>query len=273
MLARLGDGVVAARDDRREVGAVLGRVGHRADRGQHRPLDRLLHRAIGGVARRAEGLGEIVALGERLGRAADDLREDHAGVAAGAHQRRARDLVREAGAVVGAVLVERLVDRAHGQRQVRAGVAVGHRVDVEVVDPAPVRLDRRPRAVDELVHALLPHALCLTRWMTTSTAATFRPVSALDLVGDLRADGRGDLGEVQAVLDDDVHLDAERARVAVDADPLAAEHAADAGAGGEPDDAVTAERPFGHDLGDRVARDRQPAELQVQRQVVRHGAH
>ncbi len=175
-VARLRDRVVAARDDRREVATVLGRVGHRADRGQHRPLDRLLHRAVRGVARRAKHLREVVALGERVAGAARDLREDHAGVAARAHQRRAGDLVREPGAVVGAVFLKRLVDRAHGQRQVRAGVAVGHGIDVQVVDPAAVRLDRRARALDELTGAL-PHALCLTRWMTTSTETTVRPVS------------------------------------------------------------------------------------------------
>ena len=38
-------------------------------------------------------------------------------------------------AVVGAGTLERLDDGAHRQRQVGAGVAVGDRVDVEVVDP------------------------------------------------------------------------------------------------------------------------------------------
>ena len=81
-----------------------------------------------------------------------------------------------AGRSSGAFAVERLRDRAHGQRQVRAGVAVGHRVDVEVVDAGAVRLDRGARALDELADAL-PHALARTRWMTTSTAATPSPVS------------------------------------------------------------------------------------------------
>src|SRR4051794_14916059 len=95
---------------------------------------------------------------------------------------------------------------------------------------------------------------------------------ALDLVGDLRPDGRRHLGEVQAVGDDDVHLDAKRLGLALDADPLAAQDAPDAGAGGEPDDAVAAECPLGHDLGDGVARDRQPATLEVQEEIIRHGS-
>ena len=104
---------LVARDEHRgrievgEVGGLLRCIGHRADRSQHRPLDGLLHGAVGGVARRAKRLGEVVALRERFGRAADDLREDDARVAARAHQRSARDLVREPGAIVGAVLVQR----------------------------------------------------------------------------------------------------------------------------------------------------------------------
>src|SRR5581483_9225035 len=77
----------------------------------------------------------------------------------------------------------------------------------------------------------------------------------LDLVGDLGAHRRRHLGEVEAVLDDDVQLDAEALRRPLDLDPLAPEHALDPRAGGEPDDAVAAERGLGDDLGDRLARD------------------
>ena len=69
--------------------------------------------------------------------------------------------------------------------------------------------------------------------------------------------------------DDVVAID--QARVAFDGDPLTAEEPPDAAAGGQADDAVAAERRFGDDLGERVARDGEPAELEVQRQVVRHG--
>ena len=68
-----------------------------------------------------------------------------------------------------------------------------------------------------------------------------------------------------------MHLDAERTRVAVDADALAAKDAPDPCARGQPDHAVAAERPLGDDLGHRLAGDREPAALQVQEEVIRHG--
>ena len=46
----------------------------------------------------------------------------------------------------------------------------------------------------------------------------------------------------------------------------------DARAGREADDAVAAERRLGDDLRDRLARDGESAELEVQRQVIRHGS-
>ena len=72
--------------------------------------------------------------------------------------------------------------------------------------------------------------------------------------------------------DDDVQLDPERPRVAVDADPLAAKDAAHARAGRQADDAVATERPLGDDLRHRLTGDREPAVLQVQGKVVRHGS-
>jgi hypothetical protein len=87
----------------------------------------------------------IVGLGERLRRAAHDLREDDAGVAAGSQERRARDLLREPDAVVDVRSLERLDDRAYGEGQVRPRVAVGDRVHVQVVDPLTRGLDRPER--------------------------------------------------------------------------------------------------------------------------------
>ena len=69
--------------------------------------------------------------------------------------------------------LERVDDRACGQGQVRAGVAVGHRVHVEVVDPLAVRFERGERAARELERR---HPV-FTSWMCTSTDATLRPVS------------------------------------------------------------------------------------------------
>src|SRR4029450_4362613 len=67
---------------------------------------------------------------------------------------------------------------AHGHRQVRAGVAVGHRVDVEVVDSLTAQLERVERAAGEAANGLeVAHAVRFTSWMWTSTDATRRPVS------------------------------------------------------------------------------------------------
>ena len=167
----------------RGVARVLGLLGQLPDHRQHRPLDRTPDRAVGGVAGGAERTPdrrrvEQPGLAERLGRAAQDLGEDDAGVAAGAHQRGARQLLRERRAVGGSRGVEHLHDRARGQRQVRAGVAVRDGIDVEVVDPAAVRLERRERGLAELLGPLeLRHADLRTSSMCTSTAATRRPVS------------------------------------------------------------------------------------------------
>ena len=90
----------------RGVARVLGLLGQLADHGQHRPLDRPPHGAVRSVARAPEGAAdrrrvEQPGLAERLGRTAQDLGEDHARVAARAHQRRASELLRERRAVGG----------------------------------------------------------------------------------------------------------------------------------------------------------------------------
>ena len=79
-------------------------AGHRADRREHRALGRVAHRRVGGVGRARERRGHehrihqlALAARELLGRAAHDLGEDHAAVAARAQQRgagnRRHDLV------------------------------------------------------------------------------------------------------------------------------------------------------------------------------------
>ena len=149
---------------------------------------------------------------EHLGQPAQDLGEDDAGVAARAHERGARELLRERLAAGGGRGLERLHDRAHGQGQVRPGVAVGHRVDVEVVDPLPVRLEIaergagrspwRARASRGLPYVLDSH-------LDGGDREAGLP---LDLVGDARAHRRRDLGEVEPVLDHDVEVDLDARR-------------------------------------------------------------
>src|SRR6185312_3365448 len=78
---------------------------------------------------------------------------------------------------------------------------------------------------------------------------------------DAVADARGDLGEVEAVLDDDVEVDGHLAAVAADLDaarPSAGPCELPAQGAFHPDDAVALERRLRDDLRDRLARDRDP---------------
>ena len=175
LLGRAGERLLAAGDEplqqlRRlelRVPRVLRLLRQLPDDGQHRPLDGAAHGAVGGVARAPEGAPDRVrveqpGLAERLGGAAQDLGEDDARVAARAHQRGPGQLLRQRRTVGRRGRVERLHDRARGQRHVRARVPVRDRVDVEVVDPPPVRLERRQRGTPELADAFeLRHAHAL----------------------------------------------------------------------------------------------------------------
>ena len=127
------------------------------------PSAGVAHRAVGAIGgarhRRADqhGVDELAgARDQLLGGAADELGEDHAGVAAGAQQRGAGDRVDD---LVAADLVERplvlgqpveLVEHgAQRQHHVVAGVAVGDREDVEVVDLLAACLELAESALDD----------------------------------------------------------------------------------------------------------------------------
>ena len=65
-----------------------------------------------------------------------------------------------------------------GVGKVAAGVAVGHRVDVEIVQPGAMRLERRLPAAGERERMLeWGHVVRLTPWMWIWSAATRIPVS------------------------------------------------------------------------------------------------
>ena len=129
--------------------------------------------------------GRAGGLAEHVGGSAHDLREDHARVAARAHQRAARDVARERLPARRRGLVDGLGNRAHRHRQVRAGVAVRNRIDVEVVDAPAARLERRERGADDLLErleiavegAVLVHGDRRTSSICTSTLRTGSPVS------------------------------------------------------------------------------------------------
>ena len=99
---RASERLLPALDDERqeieplEVASLLrlGRLGHLANDGEHRALDRPPDGPVRSVARRAEGardhrLVDRVALAEHVGEAANDLAEDDTRVAARTHQGRA----------------------------------------------------------------------------------------------------------------------------------------------------------------------------------------
>ena len=141
-------------------------MGHLAHDGEDRALGRLPDGVVGPVGRAGHrgadqhGVDELAGTrGELLRGAADELREDHAGVAAGAEQRGARhgvddlvaaDLVDPALAGEAVQLVEHGAQR---ERHVVARVAVGDREDVEVVDLLAAAFQLRQRTLDDAAEA------------------------------------------------------------------------------------------------------------------------
>jgi hypothetical protein len=138
----------------REIGHDAAR--HLAHDGEDRPLGRLADGRVGAVGgARHRGTDEHRvdelprAADELLGRAADELGEDHAAVAARAQQRGAGDRVDdllapdvvEQAPAVGGEPVELVEHRPQGQRHVVPGVAVGDREHVEVVDLLAARFE------------------------------------------------------------------------------------------------------------------------------------
>ena len=138
-------------------------VRHLTHHGEDRPLGRPPHRAVGAVGGAGHGGADqhrvdqlAGARDQLLGGAADQLGEDHAGVAAGAQQRGARHGVDD---LLAPDLVERpcvlreaveLVEHgAQRQRHVVPRVAVGDREDVQVVDLLAARFERAEGALDD----------------------------------------------------------------------------------------------------------------------------
>ena len=123
---------------------------HLADDGEHRALLRIADRGPGGGRRVAEGVADqrradqlAAARRQDLGRPAHDLAEDDARVAARAHQRRVGDGGDDQVAIdggeraVSSQVLESVEDRLDRAGHVVAGVAVGNREDVGVVDLLP----------------------------------------------------------------------------------------------------------------------------------------
>ena len=116
-----------------------GPLGRQTGNGQHRTLGGFHHRAVsrgdaflhGGGQRRAVRFGQPL---EGFGHAAEEKRQDHAGVAPGAAQQTA---CRDLGGIVdgfGVGLFQFGAGGLDGQTHVGAGVTVRHRENVQVVD-------------------------------------------------------------------------------------------------------------------------------------------
>ena len=128
---------------RLDLASRIGRGGHD---GQHGALDRVGDRGIRRLAGRAQRAGQLTAPhrdrgGEGVGHPAQDLGHDDTRVAPGAEQRPTshpahRPAQRRLRAVPLAVdlALEGLGGRRQGQDEVGAGVTVGHRIDVQLVD-------------------------------------------------------------------------------------------------------------------------------------------
>ena len=229
------DGVLAAGDDPGEsLGdrerthlRQLGLLGHLADHRQHRPLhgnlDRLV-RARGARPHRVRQDRPVhpFVLAEYASHASDDRREDHARVPLGLHRRRPLDIHGQLCGCRGGRALELGDDSLHRHLEVRPGVAVGHGVDVERVDPTPVPLDAPERGAGQPPGGLeVDH-----RWSPGPATGGSGPPGAvdmdvdaadrqarvaLDLVRDAGTDHRGHLRQVDPVVDDDVELQREPA--------------------------------------------------------------
>ena len=132
-------------------------VRHRPDGGEHRALGGVADRLVRGIGRAGKrgrhehGIDQLARPRDQLRRrAAHDLRQDHAAVSARSEQSRSRHRVDDRLAPdhidrLAVHAVELVEYRAHGHGHVVAGVAIGDREHVEVVDLLTARLELRVR--------------------------------------------------------------------------------------------------------------------------------
>ena len=144
-IERLARGVHQPIDAEDEVrgGALLRSVRGVPDDGQNGALDRVVERVVEVVDAPAQRLGEPArahALASlQVGREAQqEVRQHHPAVAARTQQRRFGCIVRDGGNRPVAVAPQAVRDGLHGKAQVGAGVAVGHRKDVDAVQFLPL---------------------------------------------------------------------------------------------------------------------------------------
>ena len=169
-LRRAGKGIMALSlpcfERRNEVGTAVGgsrcTFGNLTHHGENGAFDRPLDGSIGRLSSHRKGLrpdGCIFAAGpalgaDRVGKTAQDLRHDDARVAPSAHERTVADGLADFIDVGGSL--ELGADGLERERHVRAGVTIGHRVDVEGVDHFLVtyqQVTERPNRRSDLLRA------------------------------------------------------------------------------------------------------------------------
>ena len=171
-LRRSGEGLLASGENSGEKLGVIepvrlvGLCGfrHLADHREHRSLDWMADGAIRGIARRAErpcqrGHVDRVVVPPRTSANPRTTWLKITPEFPRAPISAARDeLAGELLVPGGGGLLQRVDDRCDGEREVRAGVAVGHRIDVQIVDPLPVRLEVAESGAGNLAGAVDVHA-------------------------------------------------------------------------------------------------------------------
>ena len=293
-VGRAGDRLVRLDDD--SIERILGRellllalIGLGRDIAQDREdraLDGLADSLEGNLDGTTEGEGNVggrnrlVGRDKALGHAAQDLRGDDAGVAAGTHQGAVGDGAGDGFHVgVGRKSRKLLGHRGKRERHVGTGVAVGYGEDVELVDLLGLvgnssRSDRKTGA-----NGLCNHGYLNLRFrMLVQTALERVDVNAdlkaggIDLGDLLQGEGNGarkivaDGLHVDAVLEHDVKIDREAVLVGGDkhalAEALTGKQAHAPGAlelFGHTDDAIARHRGITGNIGNNVIRDAQAA--------------
>ena len=293
-VGRASDGLVGLDDD--GIERVLGRelllfalVGLGRDIAQHREnraLDGLTDGLEGDLDGAAERIGDVggrdglISRDETLGHAAQDLRGDDAGVAAGTHQGAVGDGAGDGLHIgIGGKGGKLLGHRGERERHVGTGVAVGYGEDIELVDLLGLvgnssRSDRKTGA-----NGLCNHGYLNLRFrMLVQTALERVDVNAdlkaggIDLGDLLQGEGNGarkivaDGLHVDAVLEHDVKIDRKAVLVGGDkhalAEALTGKQAHALGALellSHTDDAIARHRGITGNIGNNVVRDAQAA--------------
>ena len=134
------------------------------EHGEDRALARLAQAVARIVGAAAHAVGELVRaeiaeMAEPVAESEEELREDGAGVAARAVERGVRDARQGLAGVVVRRARQAAEHRAHGEREVRARVAVRHREDVDLVEVLLPRQQARDAGLERVLEAQSVEAL------------------------------------------------------------------------------------------------------------------